>query len=107
MTRIHRLRPDSDVTDHSLAADVLLRQDPDEEEGEERNTTAKKMATMVTTTKTATNVGPAHHNAHVRSPEVPEHRPHHDLPAEADQKTSTSERGFIMVISSRRLRLFE
>ena len=34
MTRIHPERPDSDLSDHSLAADVLLRQEPDEEEDE-------------------------------------------------------------------------
>jgi hypothetical protein len=35
MTRIHPEHPDSDLSDHSLAADVLLRQEPDEEEDEE------------------------------------------------------------------------
>ena len=35
MTRIHSERFDSDLSDHSLAADVLLRQEPDEEEDEE------------------------------------------------------------------------
>jgi hypothetical protein len=37
MTRIHPERPDSDLSDHSLAADVLLRQEPDEEEDEEED----------------------------------------------------------------------
>jgi hypothetical protein len=35
MTKIHPERPDSDPSDHSLAADVLLRQEPDEEEDED------------------------------------------------------------------------
>jgi hypothetical protein len=35
MTEIHRTRPDSDPSDHSLAADVLVRQEPDDEEEEE------------------------------------------------------------------------
>jgi hypothetical protein len=37
MTRIHPEWPDSDPSDHSLAADVLLRQEPDEEEDEEED----------------------------------------------------------------------
>ena len=37
MTKIHPERPDSDLSDHSLAADVLLRQEPDEEEDEEED----------------------------------------------------------------------
>ena len=37
MTRIHPERSDSDLSDHSLAADVLLRQEPDEEEDEEED----------------------------------------------------------------------
>jgi len=37
MSRIHPERPDSDPSDHSLTADVLLRQEPDEEEDEEEN----------------------------------------------------------------------
>jgi hypothetical protein len=35
MTKIHPERPDSDLSDHSLAAEVLLRQEPDEEEEDE------------------------------------------------------------------------
>jgi hypothetical protein len=35
MSRIHPECPDSDPSDRSVAADVLLRQDPDEEEGED------------------------------------------------------------------------
>jgi hypothetical protein len=35
MTKIHPERPDSDPSDHSLAAEVLLRQEPDEEEEDE------------------------------------------------------------------------
>jgi hypothetical protein len=35
MSRIHPKRPDSDTSDRSVAADVLLRQEPDEEEDEE------------------------------------------------------------------------
>jgi hypothetical protein len=37
MTKIHPERSDSDLSDHSLAADVLLRQEPDEEEDEEED----------------------------------------------------------------------
>ena len=37
MTKIHPERPDSYSSDHSLAADVLLRQEPDEEEDEEED----------------------------------------------------------------------
>jgi len=37
MTRIHPERSDSDLSDHSLTADVLLRQEPDEEEDEEED----------------------------------------------------------------------
>ena len=37
MIRIHPERADSDPSDHSLAADVLLRQEPDEEEDEEED----------------------------------------------------------------------
>jgi hypothetical protein len=37
MIRIHPERPASDLSDHSLAADVLLRQEPDEEEDEEED----------------------------------------------------------------------
>jgi hypothetical protein len=35
MTTIHAECPDSAAPDHSVAADVLLRQEPDEEEDEE------------------------------------------------------------------------
>ena len=35
MSRIHPECPDSDPSDRSVAADVLLRQDPDEEEEED------------------------------------------------------------------------
>jgi hypothetical protein len=35
MSRIHPERPDSDPSDRSVAADALLRQEPDEEEDEE------------------------------------------------------------------------
>jgi hypothetical protein len=35
MSRIHPECPDSDLSDKSVAADVLLRQEPDEEEDEE------------------------------------------------------------------------
>jgi hypothetical protein len=35
MSRIHRESPDSDPSDRSVAADVHLRQEPDEEEDEE------------------------------------------------------------------------
>jgi hypothetical protein len=35
MTKIHPEHPDSDRSDHSLAAEVLLRQEPDEEEEED------------------------------------------------------------------------
>ncbi len=35
MSRIHPECPDSDPSDRSVAADVLLRQEPDEEEDEE------------------------------------------------------------------------
>jgi hypothetical protein len=37
MTRIHPACPDSDTSDRSVAADVLLRQEPDEEEDEEED----------------------------------------------------------------------
>jgi hypothetical protein len=37
MTKIHPERLDSDPSDHSLAADALLRQEPDEEEDEEED----------------------------------------------------------------------
>jgi hypothetical protein len=37
MTRIHPDRADSDPPDSSVAADVLLRQEPDEEEDEEED----------------------------------------------------------------------
>jgi hypothetical protein len=37
MIRIHPERADSDPSDHSLAADVLLRQKPDEVEDEEED----------------------------------------------------------------------
>jgi hypothetical protein len=37
MTRIHSERPDCDPSDHSLATDVLLRHEPDEEEDEEED----------------------------------------------------------------------
>ena len=35
MSRIHPECPDSDPADRSVAADVLLRQEPDEEEDQE------------------------------------------------------------------------
>jgi hypothetical protein len=35
VTKIHPERSDSDLSDHSLAAQVLLRQEPDEEDEEE------------------------------------------------------------------------
>lgn len=35
MSRIHPECPDSDPSDRPIAADVLLRQEPDEEEDEE------------------------------------------------------------------------
>ena len=34
---IHPERPDSDSSDHLVAADVLLRQEPDDEEDEEED----------------------------------------------------------------------
>jgi hypothetical protein len=37
MTKIHSERADSDLSDHSLAADVLLRQEPGEDEDEEED----------------------------------------------------------------------
>jgi hypothetical protein len=37
MSRIHPECPDSDPSDRSVAADVLLRQEPDEEEDEEED----------------------------------------------------------------------
>ncbi|HEX4921264.1 MAG TPA: hypothetical protein VFV92_11055, partial [Candidatus Bathyarchaeia archaeon] len=37
MSRIHPEWPDSDPSDRSVAADVLLRQEPDEEEDEEED----------------------------------------------------------------------
>jgi hypothetical protein len=37
MTKIHPERSDPDLSDHSLGADVLLRQEPDEEEDEEED----------------------------------------------------------------------
>jgi len=37
MSRIHPECPDSDPSDRSIAADVLLRQEPDEEEDEEED----------------------------------------------------------------------
>jgi hypothetical protein len=37
MTEIHPERADSDPSDHSLASDVLLRQEPDEDEDEEED----------------------------------------------------------------------
>jgi hypothetical protein len=37
MSRIHPECPDSDPFDRSVAADVLLRQEPDEEEDEEED----------------------------------------------------------------------
>jgi len=37
MSRIHPECPDSDPSDRSAAADVLLRQEPDEEEDEEED----------------------------------------------------------------------
>jgi hypothetical protein len=37
MSRIHPECPDSDPSDWSLAADVVLRHEPDEEEGEEED----------------------------------------------------------------------
>jgi len=35
MSRIHPEGPDSDTSDRSVAADVLLRQEPDEDEEED------------------------------------------------------------------------
>jgi hypothetical protein len=35
MSRIHRECPDSDPSDRSVAADVVVRQEPDEEDEEE------------------------------------------------------------------------
>jgi class 3 adenylate cyclase len=56
MTKIHPERPDPDPFDHSLAADVLLRQEPDDEEDEEEEeegkVTTKKLTTRETTTAT-------------------------------------------------------
>jgi len=37
MSRIHPECPNSDLSDRSVAADVLLRQEPDEEEDEEED----------------------------------------------------------------------
>jgi hypothetical protein len=37
MSRIHPECPDSDPSDRSVAADVLLRQEPDEQEDEEED----------------------------------------------------------------------
>ena len=37
MSRMHPERPDSSAPDYSVAADVLLRQEPDEEEDEEED----------------------------------------------------------------------
>ena len=37
MSRIHPECPDSDPSDHSVTADVLLRQEPDDEEDEEED----------------------------------------------------------------------
>ena len=37
MSRIHPEFPNSDLSDRSVAADVLLRQEPDEEEDEEED----------------------------------------------------------------------
>ena len=37
MSRIHPKCPDSDPSDLSVAADILLRQEPDEEEDEEED----------------------------------------------------------------------
>jgi hypothetical protein len=37
MSRIHPECPDSDPSDHSVAADVVLREEPDEEEDEEED----------------------------------------------------------------------
>jgi hypothetical protein len=37
MSRIHPECPDSDPSDQSVAADILLRQKPDEEEDEEED----------------------------------------------------------------------
>ena len=37
MSRIHPECPDSDPSDRSVAAEVLLRQEPDEEEDEEED----------------------------------------------------------------------
>jgi len=37
MSRIHPECPDSDPSDRSAAADVLVRQEPDEEEDEEED----------------------------------------------------------------------
>jgi hypothetical protein len=37
MSRIHPECPDSDLTDRSVAADVVLRQEPEEEEDQEED----------------------------------------------------------------------
>jgi hypothetical protein len=37
MIRIHAERPDSNLSAHSMAPDILLRQEPDEDEDEEED----------------------------------------------------------------------
>jgi hypothetical protein len=57
MSRIHRECPASDPCDRSAAADLLLRQEPDEEEDEEETKATgktKKMSMMTTRPTTAT-----------------------------------------------------
>ena len=46
MSRIHPECPDSDPYDRSVAADVLVRQEPDEEEEDEDEGDGKKMTMM-------------------------------------------------------------
>jgi hypothetical protein len=42
MTPVHPDRPDSDSSDHSVAGDVLPRQEPDEDEDEEEDDRKKE-----------------------------------------------------------------
>jgi len=54
MTTIHLECPDSDPPDRSIAAHVLLRQEPDEdEERKKTKATAKKKKMTMMTTRTA------------------------------------------------------
>ena len=52
MSRIHPECPDSDPSDRSVAADVLLRQEPGEEEDEEEDEGDGKEMTIMTTKRT-------------------------------------------------------